>query len=121
VRITHKPSGIVVSVQEERSQLQNKEKAMRYLRTRLLREAQDRQQKEEAQTRRDQVGTGERSEKIRTYNFPQNRVTDHRINHTAHQLQNVLAGDIDGFVDELMADERRRQLEGDDGSSPGSS
>ncbi|MFN2542961.1 MAG: peptide chain release factor 1 [Actinomycetota bacterium] len=117
VRITHKPTGIVVSVQEERSQLQNKEKAMRYLRTRLLKEAQDRQHQEEAQARREQVGSGDRAEKIRTYNFPQNRVTDHRINRTAHQLQNVLAGDIDEFVDELLAEERRRQLEGD-GRSP---
>jgi peptide chain release factor 1 len=113
VRITHRPTGIVVSVQEERSQLQNKEKAMRYLRTRLLKEAQDRQHQEEAQTRREQVGSGERAEKIRTYNFPQNRVTDHRINRTVHQLQNVLAGDLDEFVDELLAEERRGQLEGD--------
>jgi peptide chain release factor 1 len=117
VRITHKPTGIVVSVQEERSQLQNKEKAMRYLRTLLLKEAQDRQHQEEAQARREQVGSGERAEKIRTYNFPQNRVTDHRINRTVHQLQSVLAGDIDEFVDELLAEERRRQLEGDGGSA----
>src|SRR5205807_6530044 len=115
VRITHKPTGIVVTVQEERSQLQNKEKALRYLRSRLLRQAQDRQHAEEAAARREQVGTGERAEKIRTYNFPQNRVTDHRVGVTAHQLQSVLDGDIDGFVDALMAKERSEQLGGSDG------
>ena len=113
VRITHKPTGIVVSVQEERSQLQNKEKAMRYLRSRLLKEAQDRQHQEEAQTRREQVGSGERAEKIRTYNFPQNRVTDHRVGVTAHQLQSVLDGELDEFVDALLAKERSEQLSGD--------
>ena len=111
VRITHKPSGIVVSVQEERSQLQNKEKAMRYLRSRLLKEAQDRQHEEQAATRREQVGTGERAEKIRTYNFPQNRVTDHRVK-MDRRLQDVVAGDLDPIVDELLAEERRRQLGG---------
>src|SRR3989440_1056974 len=113
VRITHKPTGIVVSVQEERSQLQNKEKAMRYLRSRLLKEAQDRQHQEEAQARREQVGTGERAEKIRTYNFPQNRVTDHRVGVTSHQLQSVLDGDLDEFIDALLAKERSEQLSGD--------
>jgi peptide chain release factor 1 len=118
VRITHKPSGIVVSVQEERSQLQNKEKAMRYLRSRLLKDAQDRQHREQAATRREQVGTGERAEKIRTYNFPQNRVTDHRVK-VDRRLQDVVAGDLDPIVDELLAEERRRQLGGDgDGSQP---
>jgi peptide chain release factor 1 len=113
VRITHKPSGIVVSVQEERSQLQNKEKAMRYLRSRLLKEAQDRQHEEEAATRREQVGTGERAEKIRTYNFPQNRVTDHRVGVTSHQLQSILDGDIDEFVEALMQKRRADELGGD--------
>jgi peptide chain release factor 1 len=117
VRITHKPTGIVVSVQEERSQLQNKEKAMRYLRSRLLKEAQDRQHQEEAQARREQVGTGERAEKIRTYNFPQNRVTDHRVGVTAHQLQSVLDGDLDEFIDALLAKERSEQLSGDGATS----
>jgi peptide chain release factor 1 len=118
VRITHKPTGIVVSVQEERSQLQNKEKAMRYLRSRLLKDAQDRQHEEQAATRREQVGTGERAEKIRTYNFPQNRVTDHRVR-MDRRLQDVVAGDLDPIVDELLAEERRRQL-GADGVGNGS-
>jgi len=113
VRITHLPTGIVIACQEERSQLQNKEKAMRYLRTRLLRRAQEETQQKEAEARRSQVGTGERAEKIRTYNFPENRVTDHRVKVTLHQLQNVLAGDIDGFVDALLAAERAQQLVGD--------
>jgi peptide chain release factor 1 len=110
VRITHKPSGIVVTCQEERSQLQNREKAMRYLRARLFQRAQEEAQRKEAESRRSQVGTGERSEKIRTYNFPAGRVTDHRINMTVHQLQNVLAGELDGFVDALMAAQRADQL-----------
>jgi peptide chain release factor 1 len=110
VRVTHKPSGIVVSVQEERSQLQNRDKAMRYLRARLLKMEQDRQQAEEAAARKAQVGTGERSEKIRTYNYPQSRVTDHRIGLTSHRLQGILEGELDEFVDALMAEERARQL-----------
>ncbi len=113
VRITHKPTGIVVACQEERSQLQNREKAMRYLRARLLQRAQEEAAAKEAAARRSQVGTGERAEKIRTYNFPENRVTDHRIKLTLHQLQNVLAGDIDPFVDALLAAERAEQLAGD--------
>jgi peptide chain release factor 1 len=116
VRVTHKPTGIVISVQEERSQRQNREKAMRYLRARLLKMAQDEQQREEAAARKAQVGTGERSEKIRTYNFPQNRVTDHRVEGlSVHNLPEVLAGDLDRFVDALLADERSRQLSGRDG------
>ncbi|HLB62304.1 MAG TPA: peptide chain release factor 1 [Actinomycetota bacterium] len=110
VRITHRPTGIVVACQEERSQLQNKEKAMRYLRARLLQRAQREAHEKEAEARRSQVGTGERAEKIRTYNFPDNRVTDHRVNLTVHQLQDVLAGDIDPFVDALLAAERAEQL-----------
>jgi peptide chain release factor 1 len=112
VRVTHKPTGIVISVQEERSQRQNKEKALRYLRARLLKLAQDQQQREEAATRKAQVGTGERSEKIRTYNFPQNRVTDHRAEISIHNLPEVLAGDLDRFVDALTAKERAEQLAG---------
>ncbi len=115
VRITHKPTGIVVTCQEERSQLQNKDKAMRYLRARLLQRAKEEAQEKEATARRSQVGTGERAEKIRTYNFPENRVTDHRISRTVHRLQDVLAGDIDEFVDALLAAERARQLAGDGG------
>jgi peptide chain release factor 1 len=113
VRLTHKPSGIVISVQEERSQLQNRDKAMRYLRARLLKLEQDRQQAEEAAARKAQVGSGERSEKIRTYNFPQSRVTDHRIGLTSHRLQGILEGELDEFVDALMAEERARQLASD--------
>jgi peptide chain release factor 1 len=110
VRITHKPSGIVVTCQEERSQLQNREKAMRYLRARLLARAQEEAAAKEASSRRAQVGTGDRSEKIRTYNFPEGRVTDHRIKLTVHQLQDVLAGDLDVFVDALQNAERAEQL-----------
>ncbi|HEX5950465.1 MAG TPA: peptide chain release factor 1 [Actinomycetota bacterium] len=113
VRIVHKPTGIKVECQEERSQLQNREKALRYLRARLLQQAQEEAAAKEAATRRSQVGTGERAEKIRTYNFPENRVTDHRVKLTLHQLQEVLAGDIDPFVDALLAAERAAQLSGD--------
>ena len=110
VRITHRPSGIVVTSQEERSQLQNREKAMRYLRARLLARAQEEAQAREAAERRSQVGSGERAEKIRTYNFPDNRVTDHRIHLTSHRLEGVLAGELDEFVDALLAAERAEQL-----------
>jgi peptide chain release factor 1 len=112
VRIVHRPTGIKVEVQEERSQRQNREKALRYLRARLLRMAQEEQQREEAATRKAQVGTGERAEKIRTYNFPQNRVTDHCVGLTMHKLPAVLAGGLDEFVEALTAEERRRQLAG---------
>ncbi len=115
VRVTHKPTGIVVSVQEERSQRQNKEKAMRYLRSRLLKLAQGEQQREEAAARKAQVGSAERSEKIRTYNFPQNRVTDHRLGMSVHNLPHVLAGDLDVFLEALLSRERQRQLAGTDG------
>ena len=112
VRIMHKPTGIKVEVQEERSQLQNREKAMRYLRARLYQKALDEQQAKEAAARRSMVGSGERSEKIRTYNFPERRVTDHRIKHTSHQLANVLEGgpELDGFTDRLNTAERSAQL-----------
>ena len=110
VRVVHKPTGIKVEMQEERSQRQNREKAMRYLRARLLKLEQERRQEEEAQARRSQVGTGERSEKIRTYNFPENRVTDHRVGVKVHRLPEVLQGDLDEFIDALMARERSEQL-----------
>jgi peptide chain release factor 1 len=110
VRVTHKPTGIVVAVQEERSQLQNREKAMRYLRSRVLKLEEDRQQREEAEARRAQVGTGERAEKIRTYNYPQSRVTDHRIGLTSHRLPQILEGELDEFVEALSAQERSDQL-----------
>jgi peptide chain release factor 1 len=110
VRITHKPTGIVVTCQEERSQTQNREKALRYLRARLLQRAREEARAAEAEARRSQVGTGERAEKIRTYNFPENRVTDHRIRLTLHRLPEVLEGDLDPFVDALLAAERAEQL-----------
>jgi peptide chain release factor 1 len=112
VRIVHRPTGIKVEVQEERSQLQNREKAMRYLRARLYQVAFDAAQAKEAATRRAQLGSGERSEKIRTYNFPEGRVTDHRIKRTSHQLQDVLSGgeELDAFVEALLAAERADQL-----------
>ncbi len=118
VRIVHKPTGIKIEMQEERSQLQNKEKAMRYLRARLYQLALDEAHAKEAAVRRAQLGTGERSEKIRTYNYAEGRVTDHRIKHTSHQLQDVLAGgeELDGFADRLLAAERAAQLSGDGGS-----
>jgi peptide chain release factor 1 len=111
VRITHEPTGIVVSMQDEKSQLQNRERAMRVLRARLYERALQEQQAELAADRRAQVGSGERSEKVRTYNFPQGRVTDHRIKLTTHNLAGVLEGDLAEFTDALTADERRRKLE----------
>jgi peptide chain release factor 1 len=111
VRITHKPSGIVVSMQDEKSQLQNKDKAMRVLRARLLEHAIAEQQAELSAERRSQVGTGDRSEKIRTYNFPQGRVTDHRTKHTSHNLEDVLGGALGEFTDALSAEEKRARLE----------
>src|SRR5690242_21135032 len=112
VRITHLPTGVVVSMQDEKSQLQNKEKAMRVLRARLYDQERDRQEKELAATRRSQIGGGERAEKIRTYNFPENRLTDHRIKLTAHQLkERILEGELDEFTEALTAEDRRQALE----------
>ncbi len=111
VRITHRPSGIVVSMQDEKSQLQNREKAMRVLRARLYERALAEQQAELASTRLAQVGSGERAEKIRTYNFPQGRVTDHRIKLTVHNIDAVLAGELDELTAALQDDEKRRRLE----------
>jgi peptide chain release factor 1 len=111
VRITHKPSGVVVAMQDEKSQLQNREKAMRVLRARLYEQKLAVQQAAEAAERRAQVGTGERAEKIRTYNFPQGRVTDHRVRHTAHNLDAILAGELDEFTEALWDLERRERLE----------
>ena len=111
VRITHKPTGIQVAMQDEKSQLQNREKAMRVLRARLYEAEMARQMAEIAADRKSQVGTGERAEKIRTYNFPERRVTDHRIKHTAHNLDEVLAGALDEFTTALQGDEKRRLLE----------
>ncbi len=111
VRITHRPSGIVVSMQDEKSQLQNREKAMRVLRARLSERALAEQQAAQAADRLAQVGTGERAEKIRTYNFPQGRVTDHRIKLTVHNIDAVLGGDLDDLTAALQDDEKRRRLE----------
>jgi len=110
VRVTHIPTGIVVSCQDERSQYQNREKALRILRAHLLEIKEREKEKEEAQLRRSQVGTGERSEKIRTYNFPQNRVTDHRIGLTLYNLQEILDGDIDEIIDALVREQQVEQL-----------
>jgi peptide chain release factor 1 len=111
VRITHKPSGIVVSMQDEKSQLQNREKAMRVLRAKLYERALAEQHAKLAADRRAQVGTGDRAEKIRTYNYGERRVTDHRIKLTEHNLEQVLEGELDPFTAALTDDERRRQLE----------
>ena len=112
VRITHLSTGIVAVCQDERSQLKNKTKAMAILRARILAQEMSRQQEEITATRRSQVGTGERSEKVRTYNFPQDRVTDHRLGMTIHSLSRVLDGDLDEFIDNLIADEQARRLQG---------
>ncbi|HET7053915.1 MAG TPA: peptide chain release factor 1 [Solirubrobacterales bacterium] len=111
VRITHKPSGIVVSMQDEKSQLQNRDKAMRVLRARLYERELAEQQAKVAAERKAQVGSGERSEKVRTYNFPQGRVTDHRIKLTSHNIEAVLAGGLSEFTDALAAEEKRQRLE----------
>jgi len=111
VRVTHKPSGIVVSMQDEKSQLQNREKALRVLRARLYERALAEQQAELAADRRAQVGTGDRAEKIRTYNYGERRVTDHRIKLTAHNLDQVLEGELEEFTEALQADEKQRRLQ----------
>src|SRR6266498_3296983 len=111
VRITHLPTGVVVSMQDEKSQLHNKVKAMRVLRARLYELERAKQQSELAAQRRLQIGTGERAEKIRTYNFPESRVTDHRIKLTEHRLDQIVDGELGNFTEALQAEERRRALE----------
>jgi len=111
VRIAHKPSGIVVSCENERSQTQNRERAMAVLRARLYEAEQRRQTEERGEERRLQVGSGERSEKIRTYNYPQNRVTDHRIGLTSHRLEAIMDGDLGGIIDELATTEQAERLQ----------
>ncbi|MEE8599691.1 peptide chain release factor 1 [Euzebya tangerina] len=111
VRITHAPTGLVVSMQDEKSQLQNKEKALRVLKSRLLQAERDRVAAERADARASQIGTGDRSEKIRTYNFPQSRVTDHRINFTTHDLDGVMGGDLSELLEALIGQEQRQKLQ----------
>ena len=110
VRITHLPTGVVVSMQDEKSQLQNKDKAMRVLRARLYERELELRRAELDATRNAQIGSGTRAEKIRTYNFPENRLTDHRIKLTVHQLDRILQGELDDFTEALSTDERRRAL-----------
>jgi len=111
VRITHLPTGLVVAMQDEKSQLQNKAKAMRVLRARLFELERQKQREEQEATRRSQIGSGERAEKIRTYNFAENRLTDHRIKLTQHRLDAILDGELDDFTEALAAEERSRALE----------
>ena len=110
VRITHKPSGLVVSCQDEKSQLKNKAKALKVLRARLLDQMKAEQEAEMSKERRQQIGSGDRSAKIRTYNYPQGRVTDHRIGVSVHQLEDVLDGGIDAFVDRLIEVDQEQRL-----------
>jgi len=110
IRITHIPSGLVVACQEERSQLQNRVKAMKLLKTKLFEQAEEKARKERAETRKIMVGTGDRSEKIRTYNFPQGRVTDHRIGFTTHRLNDLLDGDINELIEALIDADRIAKL-----------
>jgi peptide chain release factor 1 len=111
VRLTHKPTGIVVSMQDEKSQRQNREKGMRVLRARLLEHEMAKQAAEVSSARKAQVGSGERSEKIRTYNFPQDRITDHRVKVTVNSIERVLGGELDDFTEALQAEEKRARLE----------
>ncbi|HUG83473.1 MAG TPA: peptide chain release factor 1 [Euzebya sp.] len=111
VRITHVPTGLVVSMQDEKSQLQNREKALRVLKSRLLQAERDRMAAERADVRSSQIGTGDRSEKIRTYNFPQSRVTDHRIGFTSHDLDGILGGDLDPLIEALQTQEQTQKLQ----------
>jgi peptide chain release factor 1 len=111
VRVTHVPTGTVVAMQDEKSQLQNKTKALRVLRARLFELERERQQAEQSEARRSQIGGGRRAEKIRTYNFPENRLTDHRVHLTVHRLDKILEGELEEFTEALAADERQRALE----------
>jgi peptide chain release factor 1 len=110
VRITHVPTGVVVSMQDEKSQIKNREKAMKVLRARIYDAERERIAKERAADRKEQVGSGDRSERIRTYNFPQSRVTDHRINHTSYRIDEIMLGELDEFIDALIADDQARKI-----------
>ncbi len=111
VRMTHLPTGIVVTCQNERSQLQNKEKALEILKSKIYEEQKRKQEEEEGKTRKSKIGTGDRSEKIRTYNYPQNRVTDHRIGLTLNKLDRIIEGDLDEIIDALINEDQKRKLE----------
>ena len=112
VRITHLPTNITVSMQDEKSQLQNRVKAMQVLRARVLEQERERQAAERGEARREQIGSGDRSEKVRTYNFPQDRVTDHRIGMTIHNLDSILDGDLDRLIKALREELRQARLMG---------
>ena len=114
VRLIHEPTGIVVECQTERSQFQNRDNAMKMLRTKLYEIEKEKQDSEVANARKTQVGSGDRSEKIRTYNYPQGRITDHRIGMSIYQMENFLNGDIDEMVDNLIAADRAERLQGED-------
>ncbi len=114
VRITHLPTGVTVSMQDEKSQIKNREKAMKVLRSRLYEAERDRADRERALSRKEQVGSGDRSERIRTYNFPQSRVTDHRINLTSYRIDDVMLGELDGFIDALTADDQAKKMSQED-------
>lgn len=113
VRITHLPSGIVISCQDEKSQLKNKVKAMQILRSRLLAAEEEKREKEESGARKNQIGTGDRSEKIRTYNFPQDRITDHRIKQSWHEIETVLEGNLDGIISSLQQADLEKKQKGE--------
>jgi len=110
VRIVHVPTGVTVSMQDEKSQIKNREKAMKVLRARLYEAERDKQEKERAFARKEQIGSGDRSERIRTYNFPQSRVTDHRINLTSYRIDDIMLGELDEFIDALTADDQAKKL-----------
>ena len=114
VRLIHEPTGIVVECQTERSQFQNKDNAMKMLRTKLYEIEKEKQDSEISNARKSQVGSGDRSEKIRTYNYPQGRITDHRIGMSIYQMENFLNGDIDEMVDNLIAADRAERLKGEE-------
>jgi len=110
VRMTHLPTGISVHMQEEKSQIKNRAKALKIIRSKLYEMERERLANERAAARKSQVGTGDRSERIRTYNFPQSRVSDHRINYTSHQIEAVMSGDLDEFIDKLIAADEAERL-----------